>query len=98
MSAQDTSLNHYDTVHRFARHHKTISRFLQAARPNQFNLPDFVSVQTEARDFTSSAGATQSAHTMASMQSQEELANMQKLSNEYQPDVEVNSPQSSLEV
>jgi len=89
MNAQNTALTHYDTVHRFARHHNSISGFLEVARPNSFNLPDFASIDTEGSNFTSTADPEHSAHTMTSMQAEEELANLQKLSNEYQPDIEV---------
>ena len=93
MNVQNPASAHYDTVHRFARHHNAISNFLGSARANDFDLADFGSVEAERSNLTSTAGPESLPRRMASMRSAEEMANLQKLSNEYRPDVEVSSRQ-----
>jgi hypothetical protein len=89
MNAQDAALAHYDTVHRFARHHNALSHILDPPRSNGFNFTGFGSIRAGASNLTSTAGPQRSNGRMASRHSEEEMANLQKLSNEYQPTVEV---------
>lgn len=89
MNAQNVASARYDTVHRFARHHNALSSFLDPVRPNGFHFTDFGSIHGGTRNLTSTVGPQRSNRTMASMQSEEEMANLQKLSNEYQPEIEV---------
>lgn len=89
MNVQNTASAHYDTVHRFARDHNALSTFLDPARSSGFHYTDFSSIQAGARNLTSTAGPRPSNRRMATMQSDEEMANLQKLSNEYRPDIEV---------
>lgn len=89
MNAQDATSAHYDTVHRFARHHNTLSSFLDPAPSNGFSFTDFGNIQAGASNLRSTAGPQRPNRRTASMQSEEEMANLQKLSNEYQPEIEV---------
>ncbi len=89
MNAQNTVASHYNTVHRFARHHNSITSFLDTARVNDFDFASFGSIDPGGSNHTSATRPGHLTRPMAAMQSDEDMAHLQKLSNEYQPDVGV---------
>lgn len=89
MNAQQTTSTHYDTVHRFARHHNALSGFLDAAPLNSFNFAELGGILPQGSNAAPPISSKQSDRTMASMPSAEDMVHFQKLSNEYQPEIPV---------